>query len=109
MNKLQCEECGAEFVPMYVQQRFCCKECQWKSELRRRQEKYPMVNARRREERRRKKQGRSFESIAEVQMKARAAGMTYGKYLAAQAAQRDAEARRGINTQPDAENAADGV
>ena len=98
MEKKVCIECGIAFVPMARNQITCSKECSLKRRRRRekawREEEYKSYRKtckenqhthsgkcreKRKAEARRRKPGRS---LAETAALARAAGMSYGQYMA---------------------------
>lgn len=72
-----CEECGKIFAKKTTNQRYCCPECQRAGRRRKAREYYLL------EKRTKKAKGKKRPpSLTEINKKARAAGMTYGKYMA---------------------------
>lgn len=82
-----CKYCGKEFTVMKTGgKKYCSKECQKEINKSLASERwYNSYKGKRRREREKKKETtpKKMESIAEIQRKARAAGMSYGKYVLA--------------------------
>lgn len=73
-----CKFCGKQFLAAKKNHIYCCHNCSLKSRQRRDRELYK--EEKKEKTRRKKKQNR----IAEINEAARAAGMTYGQYVAMQ-------------------------
>lgn len=73
----KCEECGLIFEKKRNNQRYCCPECSKAGRLRKSRENHRAARlAKQRQAKNRKP------TLSEINQKARAAGMTYGKYMA---------------------------
>jgi len=72
-----CQECGKIFVKQTNNQRYCCEECK-RIGQRRKSREYQKMNYVRKGQPKKKRPP----SLAEINQRARAAGMTYGKYMA---------------------------
>lgn len=92
-TELECPECGKRFVVKNARQKFCSSQCQIKDGQRRKRKYYAEdrdAEKRRMEQRRIEAELEQMKkapsrSLAEVCAAAKAAGMTYGQYLAAEA------------------------
>ena len=75
MMEIRCENCGLIFEKQHHNQRYCCDECRRKGNRRKTKERYKQQKAVR-------KIKNKKPTLSEINNKARAAGMTYGKYMA---------------------------
>ena len=72
--EIRCEECGLIFEKQTKNQRYCCEECSKLGNNRKSRERYRMQKA--------AAKGKEKQTIADINRKAREAGMTYGQYMA---------------------------
>lgn len=90
MIEIACKECGSVFMAKRHNASYCCDECRHKGKLKRnaksRQRRQEEEKKQREQEKKVKKRKRKS-SLAVVNERARAAGMTYGKYMAQEYAQ----------------------
>lgn len=73
-----CEQCGQVFVKKTYNQIYCCPACQRKGQRRKAKEDYYQEKCSKKSKAKKKKPP----SLIEINKKARAAGMTYGQYMA---------------------------
>ena len=85
-----CQECGLIFVKQRNNQRYCCEECKIAGRRRKSREYWRAHYAREGQPQKKKAL-----SLAEVNEKARAAGMTYGQYMAKEQGKRIKVRRKG--------------
>lgn len=72
--EMRCGNCGLIFEKQNYNQRYCCDACRRKGNSRKSKERYRLQKI--------AKQKNKKPTLADINNKARAAGMTYGKYMA---------------------------
>ena len=72
-----CEECGLVFVKKTYNQIYCCPACQRKGQRRKSKDYWQQYSNKAKAKKKKKPP-----SLIEINQKARAAGMTYGQYMA---------------------------
>lgn len=87
-----CKECGSTFMAKRHNTSYCCEKCKHKGKLKnnaasRQRRLEEEKRQKEQEEKARKKKRKRKSDLAAVNERARAAGMTYGKYMAQEYAQ----------------------
>ena len=77
MMEISCENCGLIFEKQNYNQHYCCDACRRQGNKRKSQERYRQQKALNQRKKKNKKP-----TLSEINQRARAAGMTYGKYMA---------------------------
>ena len=75
--EIRCEECDIIFEKKTKNQRYCCPKCKRAGGRRKARERYYQTEKYLSRQRAKEKQ-----TLADINSKAREAGMTYGKYMA---------------------------
>lgn len=75
--EVRCENCGLIFEKQHHRQAYCCDACRQQGKRRKQTERYRQLKELNQSKRKNKKP-----TLADINSKARAAGMTYGKYMA---------------------------
>lgn len=75
--EIRCDGCGLIFEKQNYNQHYCCDECRRQGYLKKQRERYRQQKALKQKMQKNKKP-----TLSEINQRARAAGMTYGKYMA---------------------------
>lgn len=75
--EVRCENCGLIFEKQHHNQHYCCDACRRQAYRRRQRERYMQQKELNQKSRKNRKP-----TLSEINQKARAAGMTYGEYMA---------------------------
>lgn len=75
-----CKQCGKKFQAKTLRERYCCRECRDQARIER--DRYYARIHKKKRKRSKPEPAKAYETIEEVQAKARELGLTYGQYEA---------------------------